>query len=98
MGCPGCEWDPWKDIENQRKHGVDFEDACCIFEDPFRYEDEDPGEYDEDRLTVFGRVGSILLAVVFTDRNSVNRIISARKAEPREERRYFARFRRPRGA
>jgi uncharacterized DUF497 family protein len=38
MGCSGCDWDPRKDLENQRKHRVKFDDACCVFEVPFREE------------------------------------------------------------
>ena len=48
---------------------------------------------DEDRFIVVGRVGAVVLVVVYTERNGVERIISARKAEPREERAYYARFR-----
>lgn len=69
------------------------EDACCVFEDPLRYADEDDGDYGEVRLTIYGYVDSILLAVVYTERDGKERIISARKAELREERAYYARFR-----
>ena len=95
MECSGCEWDPEKDAENQCKHeGIRFVDACCVFEDPNREEVEDDGDYDEVRWIVTGRVGAVVLVVVYTDRNGNERIISARKAEPREERAYYVRFRR----
>jgi uncharacterized protein len=95
MACSGCDWDPAKDLENRRKHeGIRFEDACGVFDDPYREEVEDEGDYDEDRFRVLGRVGAVVLVVVYTERNGVERIISAsaRKAEPREERAYYAQF------
>jgi uncharacterized DUF497 family protein len=33
---PSFEWDPAKDAENQRKHGVSFVDAQLAFLDPSR--------------------------------------------------------------
>lgn len=94
VGCSGCEWDPDKDAENRRKHdGITFADACCVFDDPFRDVVEDEGGYSEKRLIATGRVGNVILVVVFTERNGRERIISARKAEPRERRRYYGRSR-----
>lgn len=94
MACSGCDWDPQKNLENQPKHeGIRFEDAYCIFDDPYRDETEDDGNYDEDRFIVLGRVGAVVFVVVYTERNGGERIISARKAEPREERASYARFR-----
>jgi uncharacterized DUF497 family protein len=29
------EWDPDKDRANVGKHGIGFEDACAVFDDPF---------------------------------------------------------------
>ena len=85
MGCSGCDWDPRKDWENQRKHRVKFTDACCVFEDPFREEVEDDADHGELRWLVTGRVGVDILVVVFTERNGRERIVSARKAERQEE-------------
>jgi uncharacterized protein len=94
MACSGCDWDPEKNLENQRKHeGIRFEDACCVFDDPYREETEDDGDYDEDRFIVLGSIGAVVLVVVYTERNGIERIISARTAEPREERAYYARLR-----
>ncbi|MFN8593271.1 MAG: BrnT family toxin [Thermomicrobiales bacterium] len=90
MGCLGCDRDPRKNIENQRKHGISFDDACCIFEDPCRIEEIDDGDYDEDRWVVVGRVGNPVLVVVYTDRNRIERIISARPTTRKEELEYYA--------
>jgi uncharacterized DUF497 family protein len=58
----GCEWDSRKNAENQRKHeGVSFEEACYVFEDPYRIEELNDGDYGEDRWKVLGRVGSVVL-------------------------------------
>lgn len=89
MECVGCDWDPRKNVENQSKHGIGFEEACCVFEDPLRIEEIDDGDYDEERWIAIGRVESVILFVVYTERNGMERIISARKAEPREEVRYL---------
>jgi uncharacterized DUF497 family protein len=89
MGCPGCEWDPRKDLENQRKHRVKFEDACRVFTDPFREVVPDDRGYGEERWIAVGRANSRMLVVVFTDRGDRTRIISARKADRDEEERYY---------
>lgn len=92
LRCPGCEWDPEKDAENQRKHdGITFADACCVLDDPLREIVEDDSDYGEERFIATGRVGHVILVVVFTERNGRERLISARKAEPRERRARYAR-------
>jgi uncharacterized DUF497 family protein len=63
-----------------------------VFEDPHRIEELDDRGYDEDRWIVIGKVGSVALVVVYTERNGQERIISARKAEPREEATYIEQF------
>ena len=79
-------------MENRRKHdGITFADACCVFDDPLREVVEDDSDYGEVRFIATGRVGNVILVVVFTERNAQERIISARKAEPRERRAYYAR-------
>jgi len=83
-------WDPVKSRRNQRKHGVDFEEAATVFRDPFLQIIPDPGHSDEeDRWIALGKsIRQILLVVVHTEDERTIRIISARKAEPRERRHY----------
>ena len=92
MGCSGCDWDPQKEIINWRKHRIRFADACCVFNDPNLETWEDTGDYDEFRWIALGRVGLIIMYVVYTERHGAERIISARKAAPHEEQRYYGRF------
>ena len=92
MGCSGCDWDDQKHAENWRKHRIRFEDACCVFDDPDYLEEFEDRDDDEDRWIVTGRVGESILVVVWTERNSVERIISARQANRRERAIYNAQF------
>lgn len=89
MAADAFEWDAIKAAENYAKHGVSFEQAREAFDDPFGIDFADEREdYSEDRLILFGMVGSRLLIVVYTPRGDKIRIISAREAEPHERRGY----------
>lgn len=82
------EWSDIKAASNLKKHGVDFEDAIFIFDGFVLIEKDDRFDYGETRFVAFGMWDGRVLAVVFTDRNDVRRIISARKANPNERRAY----------
>lgn len=88
------EWDSRKSDRNLRKHGVDFETASIVFDDPMRVEVFDRHVDGEDRYHTVGAIeGVLLLLVVHTYRDSeegeeVVRLISAREVEPHERRRY----------
>jgi uncharacterized DUF497 family protein len=92
------EWDEAKNRSNQRKHdGVSFEDALRVFQDPLHISVQDRIEGGEQRWQTVGAVqGFVMLVVAHTvteedaDGGSVEiiRIISARRATPRERRRY----------
>jgi len=83
------EWDDDKAARNWHDHAVTFEMARDVFRDPFAIEREDP-EQDptEHRYAVIGMVEGRLLFVGYTMRGNRIRIITARKAEPYERRRY----------
>ena len=83
-------WDPAKNRENQRKHGISFDDAKAIFQDPDRIEVLDDRDYGEERWVAIGTMGEIVALVVYTERNSGIRLISARKADPDDEADYYA--------
>ena len=91
-------WDEVKNLSNQRKHdGIAFELAVRVFRDPLRLTRQDRIEDHEERWQTIGVVhGVTLLLVAHTisgrdeDGQLVEtiRIISARKADKSERKRY----------
>ena len=83
-------WNTKKALENQKKHGVSFNEACTVFGDPLAVTIADPlHSEDEDRFIQLGYSSrNRLLVVIFTDREDTIRIISARKATRRERVQY----------
>ena len=82
------EWDPKKERDNVKEHGVDFDTAARVFYDYHRKERYDIDSSDnEDRWQTIGFIDDVLF-VVYTERGDVTRIISARIAEPFERRIY----------
>jgi len=88
------EWDDQKAEINYRKHGVRFEEAALAFDDPFAISNQDRIENSEQRWQTIGMVGGCLLLLVahtvrFEDEGiEVVRIISARRTDQKERRRY----------
>jgi uncharacterized DUF497 family protein len=83
------EWDDDKDAQNRRDHGVSFEMAREAFADAFAIEWVDAGQDpNEERYAMIGMVENRLLFVAYATRGERIRIISARKAEPFERRKY----------
>ncbi len=86
------EWDEAKNLENIRKHELDFADVPDIFEGPMLVELDERFNYGEDRLIGVGFLGNGIAVVVWTERrNDVIRIISARRAN-RYERTKFRQY------
>ena len=79
---------------NYRKHGIRFEDAARVFDDPLAISRQDRFENGEQRWQTIGQVaGCLLLLVAHTLRLEdegieVVRIISARRVDRTERRRY----------
>lgn len=83
------EWDEAKALENRVKHGISFEIARRVFDDPFAIEFLDEREdYGEVRFNIIGMVDGRVIFVAYTLRNNMIRLISARGAEPYERRKY----------
>lgn len=87
------EWDPAKAASNRLKHGVRFETAARVFADPLALTEFDGFDRSEARWRTIGLVDGVqLLVVAHTQRDDngdeIIRIISARRADPRERRRY----------
>ncbi len=86
-----AEFDPAKARSNLRKHGVSFAHAEQALLDQIAFTVEDPDAVDEQRFITLGMdaLGRVLV-VVHTLRGERTRLISARKASPRESERYHA--------
>jgi uncharacterized DUF497 family protein len=82
------EWDDRKAARNVAKHGVPFEYAARVFLDPHRLESEDNRHHGEERWLTLGKIEGRLFAIAYTPRGTVLRLISARKANAREQRKY----------
>jgi uncharacterized DUF497 family protein len=81
-------FDATKDAGNLAKHGVALSDASGIeWETLWAFEDR-RREHGEIRMVGYAYIGRRLFCVVFTDRGDARRIISLRRANRREERRY----------
>ncbi|MFI4975688.1 MAG: BrnT family toxin [Caulobacterales bacterium] len=83
------EWDDAKARANLAKHGVPFDYAARVFQDPGVVEFDASHEEDaEVRHKAVGLIEGRLFVVVFTDRVGVCRFISARRANTKERRAY----------
>jgi uncharacterized DUF497 family protein len=82
------EWDPRKAAANLKKHRVDFADAVTVLHDEQAITIRDD-EGDEERFITIGMDAlENVLVVVYTWRGERPRLISARKAKPREREQY----------
>jgi hypothetical protein len=84
------EFDPQKAAANLDKHGVSFEEAITVFDDPLASTlPDDQHSEDEARFITLGMSSnSRVLFVVYTERGSRIRLIGARLATARERREY----------
>lgn len=82
------EWDPNKEKSNYKKHRVKFADAVGVFEDEDAITIEDDHKKEDRFITIGMDFLSRILVVVYTFRDVVIRIISARKATARERKIY----------
>ena len=83
------EWDEEKAALNLEKHGISFETAARVFDDPEYLEIYDlTHSNDEDRYIVIGKVDDVLF-VVYTEREERIRLISARVANVVERNQYY---------
>ena len=86
------EWDENKNLINQKKHGISFDDAKSVFYDDsaILFDDPDHSEY-EDRFLIVGMSDIKGICIVSHCYRSVNdriRIISARAATKSERKIY----------
>jgi uncharacterized protein len=85
-------FDPSKREATLRNRKVDFADAAAVFEGPaFTFSDE-RFDYPEERYITVGLLDGRMVVVVWTRTPDGRRIISMRKANAREQARYFDRL------
>ena len=81
-------WDEAKNRSNRAKHGVSFDLAKLVFDDPLHLSIPDRHSHGEERWQTIGHVGAVALLVIHThvEQNGEEtiRIISARKATRHE--------------
>ena len=87
------EWDPDKDAWNYVKHGIRFETAAMVFDDPYHVSQLDRVVDGEERWKTMGLIGGLVIVIVahtYREQNGEEtvRIISARKATKRERKHY----------
>lgn len=82
------EWDEAKNLDNIRKHRIDFADVPVMFDTAMLIELDDRFDYDEDRWSGIGFLGTGVAVVVWAERQeNTIRIISARRANRYERQR-----------
>ncbi len=85
-------YDPAKRQATLDHRGLDFEDARIAFAGlVFEFVD-DRADYGETRVTTVGLLNGRMVVIVWTDRGSVRHIISMRKTNERETKRYASRL------
>ncbi|HDT1288282.1 BrnT family toxin [Enterobacter sp. DNB-S2] len=87
------EWDTNKAKSNLIKHGIRFEEAVLVFDDPYHLSLQDRHENGEFRWQTIGLVHGLIVIMVahtvrFESGDEVIRIISVRKADRKERSRY----------
>ncbi|MBX7149955.1 BrnT family toxin [bacterium] len=84
------EWDDNKAVSNFIKHGVLFDEAVYVFDDPYMVmvADDKHSEVESREWIIGETIQKNILLVVFARRNQVTRVISARKASRKERKQY----------
>ena len=84
------EWDDIKSVRNLKKHSVSFDEAKTVFNDPLARITDDKGHSIlEKRWQIIGlSINNRIIITAYAEKNDRIRIISARKAEPSERRKY----------
>ncbi len=85
-------FDPAKDVLNQEKHGTCLAEAQRLAWDEALIREDGRKAYGEKRMIAIVPMGTRLFVAVYTDRGTIRRIISLRKANDREVKSYIAHF------
>ena len=83
------DWDPVKNVSNLEKHRLTLTDAAAVFDDPNHVIlDITRPEHGEKRFKAIGQIDAKVWTIVFTPREGMTRLISARRARDDERRIY----------
>lgn len=83
------DWNGAKCAKNIAERGIDFADVVAGFADPGRKVVKDARkDYGEERFNMLAKVEGRIFHITFTERGKIVWLISARKANKREQRRY----------
>ena len=87
------EWDEKKNETNIKKHGISFEEASSVFQDEesLIISDENHSQ-EEDRFILIGfsfKANLLVVCHCYREKDSIIRIISARKADRNERKQYL---------
>lgn len=83
------DWNATKCAKNIADRGIDFADVLVAFADPMKKVAQDGRkDYGEERFNMLAKIEGRVFHVTYTERGRITWIISARKANKREQRRY----------
>lgn len=85
-------FDPDKRAATLEHRGLDFADAVRVFAGEHFQIEDDRMDYGETRWITVGRLGRTLVVVVWTPRGAARRIVSMRKCNARERKKYAGRL------
>lgn len=86
-------WDEKKRLQNLQKHRLDFRDVPAAFAEETVTIPDQRFDYAEVRFVTFSILEGVVVAIVHTETDEEIRVISFRRATPREERYYYAEIR-----
>ena len=84
-------YDPEKRAKTLAERGLDFEDAVQVFAGTTLTVEDDRRDYGEARFQTMGWLNDRLVMLVWTERDATRHIISMRKCNDREEKKFKAR-------
>jgi uncharacterized DUF497 family protein len=88
MDFENFDWDEAKRRSNIERHGIDFAGVPPIFDSRCLMREDKRVDYGETRLIVIGELRGEICFVVYTVRGTTCRLISARRANEREKKKY----------
>ena len=86
------EYDPAKRKKTVQERGLDFDRCGEFFKGPILEREDTRIDYGESRFIAFGLLDDRMVVVVWTARGDKRRIISMRKANEREQKRFRKRL------